>query len=88
MLASVGRLAFTTKAPRTTNGIGIDPGDEIAAAISDCATNLNDRRSAISDPPGLQRPNRDAQQIGGTLLPEEGIRVPGDDIQRHLSLHQ
>src|SRR5229473_4869156 len=64
--------------------IRIDPGDEVTAAIPDCAANLNKRGPGHPDPPGLQRPNREAQQVGSILLPQKGVCVEWKGIRGHL----
>jgi hypothetical protein len=66
---SSSRLALRESAAR----IGIDPSDQVAAAIADGAAHLNGRRPSQANPPGLEGTHGQAQQIGCVLFPKKGV---------------
>jgi hypothetical protein len=64
-----------TCTPQATNRICINPRDQIAAAIANSPTDVDEGRSGEPIAPSLQCANGEAKEIGCLLLAQECIGV-------------
>jgi hypothetical protein len=68
----------------TAASIRADPVQEIAASVPDRAANLNERRAYKPNPPRLERPDGEAQEVSRVIFSQQTIGVMFGFVGGHV----